>query len=196
MVTDPFVAVFARFPTPGEVKTRLIPVLGAHAAARLHRHLVERTVATVRLAGLRLELWTTGADASAFREWLGDEITVVKQGGGGLGERMGRAAERAPVILLGADIPDLAPAHLRAAADALHESPVAIGPAEDGGYYLLALTQPYPFLFTDMPWGTETVLGQTTERLARHGVPFHCLDTLADLDRPEDLCHWSWLQAC
>jgi rSAM/selenodomain-associated transferase 1 len=195
-LAEPFVALFIRFPTPGEAKTRLIPAFGAQGAARLHRQLVERTVATVRATGLQLELWTTGAEASAFRHWLGADIAVVEQGAGDLGERMARAAARAPVILLGADVPDLAPADLTAAVSALHSVPVALGPAEDGGYYLLALADPCPFLFTGIKWGSASVLQSTLDRLSRHGQRFSLLRTLADLDRPEDLVRWPWLHPC
>lgn len=195
-MAEPFVALFIRFPTPGAAKTRLIPALGADGAARLHRRLVERTVATVRASGLRLELWTTGADPSAFAHWLGSDLAVFEQGAGDLGERMARAAGRAPVILLGADVPDLVPADLTAAAESLHSVPVALGPAEDGGYYLLALAAPCPFLFTGMTWGSATVLQTTLDRLSRRGQPYSLLRTLADLDRPEDLARWPWLQPC
>ena len=193
---DPFVALFARYPTPGEVKTRLIPATGAEGAARLHRQLVERTLAIVEAAGLCCELWSTGADPDAFRQWLGPGLAVVEQGSGDLGVRMARAAERAPVILLGADLPDLAPEHLQAAIAAMRMAPVAVGPAEDGGYYLLALERSFPFLFTRMPWGTGEVLRLTEERLNERGLAYRLLERLADLDRPEDLKRWPWLSAC
>lgn len=186
----PRVALFARFPEPGRAKTRLIPVLGPEGAAALHRRLAERALAAVRAAALPFELRCTGAPADAFRAWLGPGIPLADQGGGDLGERMARAAADTPAILVGTDLPDLAPHHLRAAAAALHDHQAAIGPAADGGYWLLALRTPMPFLFAPMDWGTGTVFDETMARFAAHGVTPAILDRLHDLDRPEDLARW------
>lgn len=183
----PVVHLFARFPIPGSAKTRLIPRVGAEGAAAIHRRLVERTIATTAAAGLPLVVRTTGAPASRFEDWLGD-VELAEQGDGDLGERLARVP--APAILLGGDIPDLTPAHLRAAAEALHHDPVAIGPASDGGYYLLAYRVPVPFLFDDMPWGTDAVYTETARRLEACGVGYRVLAPLHDCDRPEDLDRW------
>jgi rSAM/selenodomain-associated transferase 1 len=185
----PRVALFTRWPEPGKAKTRLIPALGPQGAADLHRRLTERTVAIVRAAGLPLEIRSTGAAPAAFRDWLGVE-SVIDQGDGDLGARLSRTAETLPVLLLGADIPGLAPAHLAAAAAALATAPAVIGPAADGGYWLLGLAAPMPALFEDIAWGTEKVLAQTRDKLPS-GTKL--LDTLADLDTPEDLAHWPGL---
>jgi rSAM/selenodomain-associated transferase 1 len=184
------VALFTRWPTPGQAKTRLIPALGAEGAADLHRRLTERMVATVKAAGLPLEVRTTGAKPAAFRSWLGDDVAIVDQGEGDLGARLARAAEVAPVLLLGADIPDVTPALLQQAAALLGSQPLVIGPAEDGGYWLLGLAAPMPQLFAGVAWGTETVFAET---VARAIVPPELLPMLADLDRPEDLARWPGL---
>ena len=178
--------MFTRWPEPGKAKTRLIPALGAQGAADLHRRLTERAAATVRSAGLALEVRSTGADPAMFREWLGVE-SVVDQGGGDLGARLARAAAVVPVILLGADIPGLLPQHLRAAAAALVEAPAVIGPAMDGGYWLLGLAAPMPGVFTGIDWGTSSVL---TATLARLPMATPQLATLSDLDTPDDLARW------
>jgi rSAM/selenodomain-associated transferase 1 len=183
------VALFTRWPEAGRAKTRLIPALGAQGAADLHRRLTERTVATVRAAGLHLEIRSTGADPALFREWLEVE-TVVDQGEGDLGERLARAAEGLPVLLLGADIPGLLPQHLRDAAAALAHHPAVIGPAADGGYWLLGLAVPIPALFRDVAWGTGSVLATTLARLPAETPQ---LETLSDLDTPDDLAHWPGL---
>jgi len=184
------VVLFTRYPTPGEAKTRLIPALGAEQAAALHRRLTARTVATVRAAGLPLEVRRTGAIVRAFSDWLGADAAVVDQGDGDLGERLRRAAEALPVILIGADAPDLTADHLRDAADLLHTQPAVIGPAEDGGYWLLGLATPCDRLFHDMPWGTNQVFVKTTDRLMEAGLAPALLPRLADLDRPEDIARW------
>lgn len=184
----PTVALFARYPTPGEAKTRLIPALGPEGAARVHRLLVERTLATVRASGLPFALHATGAPLADFAAWLGAEVPLVEQGGGDLGARLTRVG--APAILLGADVPGLTPRHLNAAAAALEAGEVAIGPALDGGYYLLGFARRLPFLFTAMPWGTASVLEETLARLRQQQIAPHLLEPLADCDRPADLAHW------
>ncbi|WP_426167626.1 TIGR04282 family arsenosugar biosynthesis glycosyltransferase [Sandarakinorhabdus sp. DWP1-3-1] len=183
------VSLFARWPEPGRAKTRLIPALGAAGAADLHRRLTERTVATVLAAGLPCEVRSTGANPPVFADWLGPGVTVVDQGDGDLGARLARAAKTLPVLLLGADIPDLAPHHLHAAVAALADAPAVIGPAEDGGYWLLGLAAPAPQAFVGVDWGTSSVCEQTLDRLPA-GIPQ--LATLADLDRPEDLARWTF----
>ena len=189
MTVRPRLVLFARYPTPGRAKTRLIPALGAEGAAELHRRLTERTLATLRATGLPVEVRTTGARVDMFRRWLGD-VDCVPQGVGHLGVRMRRAAARAPAILVGADVPDLEPRHLLAAAAAVAETPVAIGPAEDGGYYLIGIAEPLPWLFAPMAWGTEVVRATTLDRLAGRGVAATLLEPLSDLDTPEDLQRW------
>lgn len=182
--------IFTRFPEPGRAKTRLIPALGAEGAAALHRMLTERTVAAARRSGLRVEVHTTGADRSAFAQWLGEDIIYADQGEGDLGERLRRASVPAPVLFIGSDLPDLDAAHLRDAAERLATAPVVLGPAEDGGYWALGLREPADYLFADMPWGTDQVLRITLDRLGQRGIAPALLPTLADCDRPEDLARW------
>lgn len=186
----PRIVLFTRWPAPGVAKTRLIPALGAAGAAALHRRLTERTIATIGRAGLRAEVRTTGAETQAFEAWLGPGVDIIDQGGGNLGERLARAAETGNVILLGADAPDLRPEHLRAAVEALSAHPAVIGPASDGGYWLLGLRAPAPYLFATMPWGADTVCRITLDRLAVRGVQPVMLEVLADCDRPADLARW------
>mgnify|MGYP003122078104 FL=1 len=189
----PTVALFAKYPRAGAVKTRLAPALGEDGAAELHRWLVERTLATVRASGLDHVLYASGAPLADFAQWLGDEVPLAEQGEGDLGARLARVP--APAILLGADIPDLTADHLRAAAAALAEAPVAIGPAEDGGYYLLAFREPAAFLFEEMEWGVASVRAETERRLAERSIGWRSLPMLADCDRPEDLARWPELRA-
>jgi uncharacterized protein len=189
----PTVALIARYPTPGAAKTRLIPMLGAEGAARLHARLVERTLATIRASGLPFEVHTTGAPVADFAAWLGAGVNYVEQGEGDLGARLARVA--APTILLGADVPGLTAHHLVSAAQALTSHAAVIGPATDGGYYLLGYTRPLPFVFNAMPWGTSSMLELTMMRLAEHDITPKVLDPLADCDRPEDLAPWPELTA-
>ena len=184
----PRVAIFTKWPAPGRAKTRLIPTLGPDGAARLHARLVEQTLAVVRASGLAFEVRVTGAGAPEFTQWLGDDVAIVDQGDGDLGARLARVP--APMLLIGADAPDLTAEHLRAAAIALDHAPAVIGPAADGGYWLLGLARMMPHLFTSMPWGTDNVAAETIARLTADRIEPVMLPTLHDCDRPEDLARW------
>jgi rSAM/selenodomain-associated transferase 1 len=188
--------VFARAPTPGEAKTRLIPALGQAGAAALHRRLVMHCLraATNSRVG-PVELWCA-PDASDpfFRECqrqLG--VSLYPQGEGDLGARMQRAFESAltrarRAILVGSDIPALSTQHLRDAERALvGGDDVVIGPAEDGGYVLIGLSRCDPELFRGIPWGGSEALAETRRRIAALGWRLIELPALWDVDRPEDL---------
>jgi len=180
------VLVFARAARPGRVKTRLIPLLGAHGAARLHARLVAHALATARAARLgKVELWSTR-----------------RQRGADLGARMHHAFEcslrRAPrVILMGADAPALRPSHLRRAARWLAGGADAVfAPAEDGGYALVALGRVSPRLFEGIDWGGPRVMAQTRARLAALGWRWRELPEVWDVDRPEDVARLGELRLC
>ena len=189
---NPRVVLFTRYPEPGRAKTRLIAALGAERAAQLHRLLTERAVQAVRSSGLKLELRTTGAPTAAFAEWLGP-LSLVDQGEGDLGERLERAGPPYPTIFIGSDAPDLTPDLLRRAAQALDKAAAVIGPAADGGYWLLGLSRAVDGVFNGVDWGTSVVFGQTMERIAAAGIDPAVLPELADCDRPEDLARWPGL---
>lgn len=194
-MTPPRLVLFARYPAPGACKTRLIPALGPAGAADLHRRLTERTVTVLRASGTPVTVAFTGADGDAFTEWLGTEVTLVEQADGDLTARLLACLDPAPVIFFGADTPDLAAQHIETAIAALQNNEVVIGPAEDGGYYLIGMRQALPDLLTNMPWSTDQVLPETLARLDQRGIMPVLLDTLSDCDRPEDLARWPGLTA-
>jgi rSAM/selenodomain-associated transferase 1 len=190
------VIVFAKAPRPGEVKTRLIPALGAAGAARLHERLVERTLATAAATAIGPVELCCAPDASdpvlaALARAHG--AALAAQGHGDLGDRMHatfeRTLARAPAaIVIGSDCPALTPQHLREAARALDAGCDAVlAPAEDGGYVLIGLTRVTHRLFNGVRWGESTVMAETRERLAALGWRWRELETLWDVDRPEDL---------
>ena len=192
--------LFTRDPVPGTAKTRLIPALGGAGAAKLHSHLTERTVSVLRDAqqqqdGLAIEIHTTGGDAASFESWLGSDLQFVQQSDGDLTARLLGALDPAPVIFFGADTPDLNVDHVQAAILALQSSDVVIGPADDGGYYLIGIAAAYRYLFEDMRWSTEHVTPDTLARAQAHGLRVAMLDTLHDCDRPSDLARWPQLLA-
>lgn len=145
-------------------------------------------MATVRASGLPFAVHFTGAAAQDFAAWLGEDVPLVEQGEGDLGARLARVP--APGVVLGADIPGLTAGHLRDAARALEQVPAVIGPASDGGYYLLGFREEIPQIWRDMPWGTERMLKATEERLLALNLPYRLLEQLDDCDRPEDLAKW------
>lgn len=192
-MTAPRLVLFARYPKAGACKTRLIPALGAMGAAEMHRRLTERTVAVLKASRVLVEVAYTGASAAEFAAWLGPSLGLVEQVEGDLTARLLACLDPAPVIFFGADTPDLALQHVEAAIAALNSHELVIGPAEDGGYYLIGMRQPMPELLVNMPWSTEQVLPETLARLDRRGIAPVLLETLADCDRPEDLARWPGL---
>jgi uncharacterized protein len=193
----PTLVVLTRFPLPGHVKTRLIPALGARRAAALHRALARRTIAAARearaLCGCAIEVHHDGGTPAALARWLGADVAFVPQGAGDLGRRLAsavrsaRARRRGPVVLVGTDCPALEGRHVAAACAALQRCDVALGPALDGGYWLLGLARPAAALFRRIPWGTDRVLARTRAAARTAGQTVALLERLADVDRPEDL---------
>jgi rSAM/selenodomain-associated transferase 1 len=188
--------VFARFPEPGRAKTRLIPALGAQAAAALQDQMTAHTLREARrvtsLRSIHLEVRFTGSDAAAMASRYGQGV-YTEQGGGDLGMRLAAAvadtfaAMAGSVVLIGSDCPGLTADILQSAFDALAGGDMVVGPADDGGYYLLGLTRPVLQVFEHIEWGTSRVLQQTLAAAAEVGLAAHRLPTLLDLDRPEDL---------
>lgn len=189
----PRLVLFARYPAAGAAKTRLIPALGPEGAAGVHRRLAKRTLGVLMDSGFPVELHYTGAEAVDFREWLGEGFALVKQADGDLTDRLMAALHPAPVIFFGSDTPGLSAHHVAGAVTALESHPVILGPADDGGYYLIGMKQPMPELLEDMPWSSDQVMPETLLRLAKKGVEPALLETLHDCDRPEDLARWPWL---
>src|SRR5215831_3608962 len=186
-------AILAKAPAAGAVKTRLIPALGPEGAAALHTRLIERTLETACAAGVGpVTLWVTPAPPDAYFTALASRfpIGLAVQPDGDLGARMLAACETAPgpAIVIGTDCPALTPAHLCEAAEVLRDrTDVVVIPAEDGGYVLIGSHQPQPPLFDDMTWSTDQVMVQTRQRLAKAGLTWLELPSLWDVDRPEDL---------
>jgi len=142
------VMVFTKVPVPGSTKTRLIPALGPQGAARLHKRLIQRTLSTVgQIEGVDVELWCTPSTLDPFLISCGrhDDIPLIDQCGDDLGARMHNAFKdtlhRAPwAILIGTDVPALEKTDItRAILDLQSGTDAVIGPAVDGGYYLLGL---------------------------------------------------------
>jgi rSAM/selenodomain-associated transferase 1 len=178
------VMVFARAPLAGQVKTRLIPRLGAEGAAQLQRRLILGALRTAGAVG-RVELHVTRRHS-----WLRRLGVVLRlQRGRDLGERMHHALSRRRfAVLIGSDAPALRPADLRQAVRWLRGgTDVVLAPAEDGGYALIAARRIDARVFAGIRWGTDEVLARTLDNLGRCGLRYRLLRTVWDVDRPDDL---------
>jgi rSAM/selenodomain-associated transferase 1 len=180
------VAILAKAPIPGFAKTRLVPAIGAHAAAVLQERLTARTVATALAAGLGpVTLWC--APDTTHRSFRDAGVALKPQPDGDLGRRMLAAFPQQPALVVGTDCPALSPAHLRDAAQALVTHEVVLIPAEDGGYVLIGAQSPHPGLFADMTWSVPTVCAETRCRAAALGLRLAELPPLWDVDTEDDL---------
>lgn len=190
---DARILIFAKAPLPGRANTRLAPLLGEHSAAALHEACIRDTV-TRRLADrlAPVVLYSSG-EHPVFCELAGLlPLQWREQRGCDLGERMRNAAreclrEAGAVLLTGCDAPLLDAPQLQQALALLHRDPVAMLPAEDGGYLMLGLTRDCPTLFSDMPWGGSQVAQLTRERCETAGLGLAELAPGWDIDRPQDL---------
>jgi rSAM/selenodomain-associated transferase 1 len=180
----------AKYPEPGRVKTRLAAALGDERACALYRAFVLDLAE--RLARLPYEvIWAYSPAAAPFAALL-PRARCVAQVEGDLGARMAHAVHAAfaegaaPVLVLGADVPHVSAACLEEAACAA-ASTLVLGPAEDGGYYLIGLACPHPGLFAGVPWGGDGVLAATQAHARRLGLQTHLLPPTFDVDEPADL---------
>ena len=184
------IAILAKAPVPGFAKTRLIPVIGAHAAAVLQERLMQHAAAVaVEAAVGPVTVWCTPDPRhAAFRELVTRHgVTLRRQPEGDLGARMLAAMTDRPTLVTGMDCPALTTAHLCAAADALARADVVLIPAADGGYVLIGTRTPQPALFDGMKWSTDTVLAETRARIAARGLICVELEPLWDVDTENDL---------
>lgn len=187
------IAILAKAPIPGLAKTRLIPAIGAHAAAVLQQRLTDRAVATALAAGIGPVILYCAPDAThdTFLKMVARmKITLKPQPDGDLGVRMLAAAtgSSGPVLVIGTDCPALTESHLRSAAAALCDgTDVVLIPAEDGGYVLLGTRKPQPSLFANIAWGESMVLAETRARIIEHRLMLVERPPLWDVDTEDDL---------
>jgi rSAM/selenodomain-associated transferase 1 len=189
--------IFAKRPTPGRVKTRLIPTLSPEEAADLYRRMLLDTIrkASEMTGVVRLLFYEQGEGAEEYFSEIAGGDTVCPQEGDDLGERMAGAFRLAfgmgcgEVAIIGTDSPDLPSALIARAYELLQEPEVDVvfGPSEDGGYYLLAAKRLHPELFIGIPWSTGEVLDRSLARAAEAGLRVELLPAWYDVDSAEDL---------
>lgn len=191
---------FTRYPEAGKTKTRMIPALGPEGAADLQREMTRHVLHAAQRWLTRPERGVTvhfnGGDIACMRETFGEMWRYVPQDGASLGERLYRAFTRArdegagAIVAIGADCPTVDQSVIEAAFDALGTHDAVLGPASDGGYYLIGLREPVPALFQNIFWGTDHVLDQTLAIMAGLGLSVARLEERDDVDAPADLPVW------
>jgi rSAM/selenodomain-associated transferase 1 len=188
------VLVFQKNEVLGKVKTRLAAGMGEHRALEIYRHLIQLTYSV--LETVPVPVWTYFSDFIPESTHLSVEKSLVQQGQD-LGERMANAFARTfesgmdKVVLIGTDCPTLQPQHLLQAFDALINSDLVLGPATDGGYYLIGMKDGAAYLFEGIEWSTSQVLSQTLQVASQHGLTTTLLPELDDIDTQEDWQRYS-----
>jgi rSAM/selenodomain-associated transferase 1 len=193
--------IFAKAPIPGQVKTRLCPPLTPDEAATLHGSFVLDTLERTKTAVTRLKLpfdrYLACAPSSTlvFFKIMEERqaVKLIDQEGEDLGARMHRACETLfklgyqRVLIIGTDVPSLPLDYYKQALTLLEKHDLVLGPALDGGYYLIGLNKPAPILFENIPWSTDRVLALTREKANSLGLTIGLLPEWRDIDQIEDL---------
>jgi rSAM/selenodomain-associated transferase 1 len=213
--------IFTRYPVPGKTKTRMIPALGEQGAADLHCRMAEYTLLNLLTLGcdqsLEIGIYYSGGARALMQNWLDpiissffenhshsriNPISYHAQIGEDLGKRMQGAFEDGfnhkieKMIIIGTDCPDLSQNLIEEAFLALNSHDVVLGPASDGGYYLIGLSQSFPMLFNHIDWGSDRVLAQTKKIIEQENLSVYDLPVLTDVDRPDDLYIWQSKKVC
>ncbi|MEN8200449.1 MAG: TIGR04282 family arsenosugar biosynthesis glycosyltransferase [Thermodesulfobacteriota bacterium] len=199
------IILFTRYPHPGRCKSRLIPALGKEGAADIHRLLVSHVLVTLHHLttvhrDIECHIYYANSSPQQMKEWLGNDYPFFAQEGSDLGTRManclahGLKSEK-NTLLIGSDCPDITPGILEEGMSALHDRELVLGPAHDGGYYLIGVAAGFrqeslEQLFTGICWGTDTVFQETLDRAEQLGLTPHILTKLHDIDEAEDLKHF------
>jgi rSAM/selenodomain-associated transferase 1 len=196
-VTNPALVIMAKQPAVGRTKTRLCPPLAPVEAVALYEALLRDTIMlATSLVGVRLAIAVTPPEAiDAFRRISPPGTLLLPIAGKDIGDCLNQALGRllttgyAPAIAMNSDGPTLPADYLRQAVAHLNDVDVVLGPSEDGGYYLIGLSQPQPELFVDVEWSSERVTAQTLARADAMGLrvavlpPWYDVDTVHDLGR-------------
>ena len=181
--------IFAKYPEAGRVKTRLAKRVGAAKAAQLYRDMVTTVVAKTKPDAASFErilYYDPPERSEAFQDWL-PFLQQQPQRGDDLGERMSNALEEslqtaAHTVIIGTDCIDIDSEVVTSAFAALLDHDLVLGPATDGGYYLIGCRAASPALFAGIAWSTPSVLEQTLQRAQQLELQVHLLDPLSDID--------------
>lgn len=199
VMADGKILVFTKAPIPGQVKTRLAADIGNAKACEIHKQLVIRTLETVSNSNIpQQELWCSpnGEDPFLREQATYFNCVIQRQQGDDLGQRMAHAFEHALrdapwAILIGTDCPALTAEDLNQVADLLASGASNVfGPALDGGYYLVGLSQFIPEIFRDVAWGTSQVMNTTRDKVGQLGLPSKEINAYRDVDYLSDILEY------
>lgn len=189
-MTPAQIVIIAKEPLPGRAKTRLAPVYGPVGAAMFALAALQDTVdAALASSAFRVVVALDGSPG----HWLSDEVTVVPQCSGLLGDRLADAIACAyadlplPVLVIGMDTPQVTPALLDAVLAELTRSPAVLGPAEDGGYWCIGVQRPDPQVFDNVPMSRPSTGSHQLHQLAALGLTTTLVPRLRDVDLPSDV---------
>lgn len=185
--------IFEKNAVQGKVKTRLAATIGEERALQVYKQLVMHTHTQIQqLENVDRVIFFSDFIEKSPLQMFQPEFEEI-QAGGDLGERMSNAFQSLfqrgykKVIIIGTDCPEIKTAHIETAFRSLEKNEVCIGPALDGGYFLLGMRRFYESLFQNIPWSSSVVTAKTTEKLNLQNISFELLKTLRDLDTAEDL---------
>ena len=196
------IIIFLKYPKPGAVKTRLAHAIGIQSAARIADQLIKKTFLTIRsvceqthfncFIAIENSIATRREYEQYINKHLNLDVIALEQQGHTLGDRIYNAVDEVldthkHCIVIGTDCPDISPGHLIAAHHTLQDHDLVVGPAHDGGYYLIGMKRKIPHLFSKINWSTSTVLKETQERAHAEGLKYSFLETLSDIDTINDL---------
>lgn len=197
---------FAKWPVPGQVKTRIAKAVGDEKALAIHCELTRTVLSNLRaFSDADLQLWFGRIPASNSAEYAygeklwemckGLDVAIHEQYGADLGERMYHALASglqnySKVIIVGSDCPTVDSAYLNLAIEALDHSDIVLGPSDDGGYVLIGCGRILPSVFDQTEWGTERVLETTRTRAEQAGLTVSCLPLTWDVDEVGDWERW------
>lgn len=191
------VIVFLKFPQEGEVKTRLTKDKSKKFAAEFYKVCVEHTITQLQDIQESAEIFLfTESNLTEIKEWLGTEFNINEQKGEDLGVKMKNAFEEVfnkgfeHVIIIGTDIPGITSAIIKTAFRHLESTETVIGPAQDGGFYLLGMNQLHEELFKETEWSTDEVLPTLLVKIKSLGCQFVMLPELIDIDHETDIKDW------
>jgi len=186
------ILLFLKSPRPGLVKTRLAKDIGNQEACDIYKKLVNHTLKQLPDTSNVVINYTPKDSLPEFQNWLDSPFQYVPQSDGDLGDRMSYACNLAfedgadAVILLGGDCPGITSNHIKKITTLLQEGKNILGPAKDGGYWTLGLTKPFPEVFQNIPWSTETVSALTRKKFQDFNRNLSQIDILEDVDNLEN----------
>lgn len=188
-------AVMTKAPVPGQVKTRLVPYLTKRDAAELYRCFIKDIFARIgRLKGIDIfAAYTPPGAEGIIKDIIPEKVNLIVQNGEELGERLKNlfsclfANGYKKVAVIGSDSPDMPLEYIKMTFDKLEDDKVVFGPADDGGYYLVAMERLYKNIFKNIPWGTNRVLNESLKTAEEQGAKIFLLPEWYDVDRYEDL---------